>query len=53
MLRGYKIDHKAMCLEKKVNISDYNITLSQFKKIVNNIWCRRILVKMLLDGDEA
>ena len=27
-------------------------TLSQFKKIVNNIWCRRILVKMLLGGDD-
>jgi len=28
-------------------------TLSQFKKIVNNIWCRRILEKMLLDGYET
>ena len=28
MLRRYKIDHKAMCLEKKFNISDYNITLT-------------------------
>jgi len=31
----------------------YSNTLSQFKKTVNNIWFRRILVKMLLDGDEA
>ena len=54
MLRRYKIDHKAMYLEKKVKISDYNITLtlSHNTKIVNNIWCRRILVKMLLGGDD-